>query len=77
MLELKILGIERNGESDYNDQLIVSQVISGQKELFRLLVRRHERTIYGMGLSFLRNSEDASDFVQEVFFKSVPEPFTF
>ncbi|MCL2196374.1 MAG: sigma-70 family RNA polymerase sigma factor [Treponema sp.] len=61
---------ERGGESDYNDQLIVGQVVSGQKDLFRLLVRQHERAVYGMGLSFFRNPEDASDFTQEVFLKA-------
>jgi RNA polymerase sigma-70 factor (ECF subfamily) len=54
---------------DADDQLIVSQVVAGQKDLFRLLVRRHERAVYGMGLSFFRNAEDASDFTQEVFLK--------
>jgi len=33
-------------------------------------VRRHERAVYGMGLSFFRNREDASDFCQDVFFKA-------
>jgi len=61
---------ERSGESDYNDQLIVSQVVSGQKDLFRLLVRQHEKAVYGMGLSFFRNPEDASDFTQDVFLKA-------
>ena len=51
------------------DRTIAAQVISGQKELFRLLVKRHERAVYGMGMSFFRNSEDASDFTQEVFLK--------
>jgi RNA polymerase sigma-70 factor (ECF subfamily) len=59
-----------DGDSDFNDQLIVSQIVSGQKDLFRLLVRRHERAVYGMGLSFFRNGEDASDFTQEVFLKA-------
>ena len=57
-------------ESHFDDHLIVSQVIAGQKDLFRLLVRRHEQAVFGMGLSFFRNSEDASDFVQEVFLKA-------
>jgi RNA polymerase sigma-70 factor (ECF subfamily) len=52
-----------------NDELIISQVVAGQKDLFRLLVRRYERAVYGMGMSFFRNSEDASDFTQEVFLK--------
>ena len=56
-------------QGDDEDKLIVAQIASGQKELFRLLINRHERAVYGMGLSFLRNTEDASDFTQEVFLK--------
>jgi RNA polymerase sigma-70 factor (ECF subfamily) len=58
-----------NGDGDVDDQVIVAQIVSGQKELFRLLVQRHKPAVYGMGLSFFRNPEDASDFVQEVFLK--------
>ena len=54
---------------DYSDELIVSQITAGQKDLFRLLVGRYKQPIYGMGLSFFRNAEDASDFTQEVFLK--------
>ena len=54
----------------FNDQLIVDQIVAGQKDLFRLLVRQYERAVYGMGLSFFRNQEDASDFTQEVFLKA-------
>jgi len=56
-------------ESGLDDQLVVSQIVTGQKDLFRLLVRRYERAVYGMGLGFFRNPEDASDFAQEVFLK--------
>jgi RNA polymerase sigma-70 factor (ECF subfamily) len=50
--------------------MIVSQIVSGQRELFRLLVNRHEKSVYAMGLSFFRNSDDAADFTQEVFLKA-------
>lgn len=60
----------RKDEAGTNDLLIVSQIVSGQKDLFRLLVRQHEKAVYGMGLSFFRNPEDASDFTQEVFLKA-------
>jgi RNA polymerase sigma-70 factor (ECF subfamily) len=56
-------------QGDDEDSLIAGQVVSGQKDLFRLLVKRHERAVYGMGMSFFRNAEDASDFAQEVFLK--------
>jgi len=57
-------------ESEFNEPLIVSQIVSGQKNLFRLLVRQHEKAVYGMGMSFFRNKDDASDFAQEVFIKA-------
>ena len=61
---------ENKGEAEFNELLIVGQVVSGQKDLFRLLVRQHEKAVYGMGLSFFRNQDDASDFTQEVFLKA-------
>jgi len=57
-------------QGDEEDQVIAAQIVAGQKELFRLLVKRHERAVYGMGISFFRNTEDASDFTQEVFLKT-------
>ncbi|MCL2069659.1 MAG: sigma-70 family RNA polymerase sigma factor [Treponema sp.] len=55
--------------TDDEDRTLVAQIVSGQKELFRLLIKRHERAVYGMGMSFFRNTDDASDFTQEVFLK--------
>jgi RNA polymerase sigma-70 factor (ECF subfamily) len=55
---------------DDEDRVITAQIVSGQKELFRLLVKRHERAVHGMGMSFFRNTDDASDFTQEVFLKA-------
>ena len=56
-------------QGDDEDRVIAGQIISGQKELFRLLIKRHERAVYGMGMSFFHNTEDASDFAQDVFLK--------
>ncbi|MDR0690142.1 MAG: sigma-70 family RNA polymerase sigma factor [Spirochaetaceae bacterium] len=64
-----------DGEAD--DQKIVTRIVSGQKELFRVLVHRHEQAVYGMGLSFFRNAEDAADFTQEVFLKAYHSLFKF
>jgi RNA polymerase sigma-70 factor (ECF subfamily) len=52
-----------------DDLLILEQILTGQKELFRLLVKRYEKEVYGMGFGFFHNREDASDFTQEVFLK--------
>jgi RNA polymerase sigma-70 factor (ECF subfamily) len=63
--------------TDAEDQKIVSGIVSGQQELFRVLVNRHEQAVYGMGLSFFRNAEDAADFTQEVFLKAYHSLSTF
>jgi RNA polymerase sigma-70 factor (ECF subfamily) len=52
-----------------DDRFIASRVAAGEKELFRYLMVRHQRAVYGMGRSFFRSDEDAADFVQDVFLK--------
>ena len=56
-------------EGDDEDRLILEQIQKGQKELFVLLVKRYERSVFSMGVSFFRNADDASDFTQDVFLK--------
>jgi RNA polymerase sigma-70 factor (ECF subfamily) len=55
---------------DFDDLMIVAEVVSGHKELFRLLIDRYQKMVYGLGMSFFHNAEDASDFTQEVFLKA-------
>ncbi|GHU23764.1 RNA polymerase subunit sigma-24 [Spirochaetia bacterium] len=54
---------------DFDDLMIVQEIVSGQKELFRLLMNRYKKAVYSIGWSFLHNADDASDFSQEVFLK--------
>jgi RNA polymerase sigma-70 factor (ECF subfamily) len=53
-----------------DEPLLIRQIVEGQKELFRLLISRYQRTVHSMGLSFFKNAEDAADFTQDVFFKA-------
>ncbi|MDR2078519.1 MAG: sigma-70 family RNA polymerase sigma factor [Treponema sp.] len=53
-----------------DDRMIVNRILAGERDLFRFLINRHQQPVYAMGLSFFRNSEDAADFVQDVFLKT-------
>jgi RNA polymerase sigma-70 factor (ECF subfamily) len=53
-----------------DETLLIGQIVSGQKELFRLLVHRYQQAVHSIGLSFFRNVEDTADFVQDVFLKA-------
>jgi RNA polymerase sigma-70 factor (ECF subfamily) len=64
------MGGSLNPPEPLEDDFLVTQIVSGQKERFRFLVRKYERVIYGMGISFFHNADDAADFTQDVFLKA-------
>jgi RNA polymerase sigma-70 factor (ECF subfamily) len=53
-----------------DEPLLISRIVSGHRELFRILVNRYQRAVHGIGIGFFRNAEDAADFTQEVFLKA-------
>ncbi|MDR2768177.1 MAG: sigma-70 family RNA polymerase sigma factor [Treponema sp.] len=53
-----------------DEALLVAEIISGNRELFRLLIERHQQGVHAMGMGFFHNSEDAADFTQDVFLKA-------
>ena len=57
-------------EEELDDRTAVARAVAGESELFALLVKRHQRAIYGLGLGFFKNADDAGDFVQDVFLKA-------
>jgi len=62
-------GVKTTGISG-DEILLVEQILSGEKELFRLLIHQYQQAIHAMGMSFFRNKEDAADFTQDVFIRS-------
>ena len=51
------------------ESLLVEQILSGEKELFRLLIQQYQQKVHAMGMSFFHNEEDAADFTQDVFIR--------
>jgi RNA polymerase sigma-70 factor (ECF subfamily) len=58
----------KEGE-EFDDISVIEQILSGQAELFGLLIERYQKAVFSMGMSFFHNREDASDFSQDVFLK--------
>ncbi|TVR31710.1 MAG: sigma-70 family RNA polymerase sigma factor [Spirochaetaceae bacterium] len=52
------------------DHAIVSRVLEGETNAYRLLVDRYQRQVFRLGARFHRSAEDAQDYVQEVFLKA-------
>ena len=54
----------------HDDHLIVARVIDGDREAFRLLVRRHQDMLYRHALRMTREPDVAADLVQSSFVKA-------
>ena len=51
------------------DEQVVTQVLRGDSESFRIIVDRYQQHVYNIGMRFFHREDDAYDFVQEVFLK--------
>ena len=49
---------------------VVAAVLAGEHDRFGVIVRRYERTIFRLALTYLGNREEAADASQEIFLKA-------
>ena len=58
------------GQSAESEQYLIESVLRGETQLFHELIRPHERTVYMLALSYMKNEADAEDVAQEAFIKA-------
>ena len=56
---------------------IIAAILAGDIQLYHELIRPHERSVYMMALSFMKNDADAEDVAQEAFIKAFRNLSTF
>lgn len=52
------------------DYQVINEVLQGDREIFRLLVRRYNQQLYRVGASFLRDRTLIEDAMQEAYLKA-------
>jgi RNA polymerase sigma-70 factor (ECF subfamily) len=53
-----------------DDPVLVAAAVAGDRAAFDVLVRRHQRTVYGVCHRFAGNHADASDLTQDAFVRA-------
>src|SRR5271168_4334627 len=53
-----------------NEATMIASILAGDTRLYYDLIRPHERSVYMMALSFVKNKADAQDIAQEAFLKA-------
>ncbi len=56
---------------------MIASILGGDTQLYHELIRPHERSVYMMALSFMKNEADAEDVAQEAFLKAFRNLSTF
>ncbi|PVW15832.1 RNA polymerase sigma factor [Marixanthomonas spongiae] len=59
-----------NTSKTLTDSEVVNKVRSGQKELFELLIRRHNQLLFRVVRSYVDKEKDAEDVMQEAYIKA-------
>lgn len=49
---------------------MITAILAGDTQLYHELIRPHERSVYVMALSYIKNEADAEDVAQEAFIKA-------
>lgn len=63
-------GMKGSRLADLTDEELVERAQSGNSRAFELLLRRHQRAMFGTSLRLLSRDSDAEDAVQEAFIAS-------
>lgn len=56
---------------------MIAAILAGDTQLYHEMIRPHERSVYMMALSYMKNEADAEDVAQEAFIKAFRHLSTF
>jgi RNA polymerase sigma-70 factor, ECF subfamily len=56
-----------NQNENEAEAAMIASILAGNTQLYHDLIRPHERSVYMMALSFMKNEADAEDIAQEAF----------
>jgi RNA polymerase sigma factor (sigma-70 family) len=53
--------------TDPDDQELIARILTGEKKLFELLIRKYNQRLYRIGMSILENEAEAEDAMQTAY----------
>jgi len=63
--------------SQLGDAEVVTRVLAGEKELFEILMRRHNQTLYRVIRGYLRDDDEIRDAMQNAYLKAFDKLYQF
>lgn len=74
---MEALRISDYRTSSLDDMQVVRRILAGEKELFEILLRRYNQTLYRVIRGYLKNADDVKDAMQNTYLKAFDKLFQF
>lgn len=65
-----VLSVHERVPPKIQDEIVVRRVLSGEKELFEILLRRYNQTLYRVIRGYLHDEDDVEDAMQDTYLKA-------
>ncbi len=62
---------------NHQDQIIIKQVLSGDKNVFRYFIKTYQTLVYSVVITIVKNSHDAEEVIQNTFVRAYKALHTF
>ena len=63
------VGVVESSGAEQSEAEMIRRICAGETELFMELVKPHQKMVYGMAMSMLKNEHEAEEVAQEALFK--------
>lgn len=74
---MEALKVSNNESVQLKDEVIIKRIIGGEKELFEILLRRYNQTLYRVIRGYLKDEEEIQDAMQNAYLKAFDKLFQF
>ena len=72
---MEAIRIRNYRSSQLEDSLIIERIIAGEKELFEILLRRYNQTLYRVIRGYLKDQDEVQDAMQNAYLKAFDKTF--
>ena len=62
--------VQRAGVESWTDEDVIARVMAGEKELYEIIMRRHNQRLYRIARAILREDDEAEDVVQDAYVRA-------
>lgn len=74
---MKVSAISLAHNPDISDEQIVSRVLGGEREMYEVIVRRHNLKLYRVARGILKDEAEIEDVMQEAYLKAFEKLYQF